>query len=354
MVGAQTLTVTDVDGDWENTTVEGGGSASGEGSSYIYWGSGDYGSSGYRFTAVSGTITVPQETPIKIGTFTHENWPVTGNTLLDADLEVTLTLDGLPNMVFSIPFDHDETPNRPDTYDCDDCEPYSERCVDTSECAYSTPANDKCYGCADRVQITSSSVSTDVDGISCTVTATFESSNTFYTAEMANNTIDLYIELTCEDAAKITVEKQTDPGGDSTSFSFSGDLGSFTLNGDGDSETAIVSPGTYTITENAVSGWTLTSITGDNNGDPSDGVTLTVADEDDVTVTFNNTSASGYVTITPGDATNEVGDAHTFVITAVSTGAEPDSWSLDSYSVTPTPDSVSASPNSYQGTRGTA
>ena len=440
LVSAQTITVTNVDGDWENTTVEGGGSASGEGSSYIYWGTGDDGPSGYRFTAVASSITVPQETPVKVGTFSHENWPVTGNTLLSADLEVTLELDGLPDMVFTIPFGHDETDNRPDTYSCYNCLPESSRCVDISKCEYTTSANDICDGCADRVQITSSSVSTTVDGISCTVTATFESTPTFYTAEKANNTIDLKIELKCDDAAKITVQKQTDPGGDSTSFSFSGDLGSFTLNGDGDSESAVVSPGTYTITENSQSGWTLTSITGDDDGTPDNGVTLTVADEDDVTVifnnrkdativvekettpggdttdfdfsgdlgsftldgdgdsesfgvapgtytvtedaitgwvltsitgdnngdptdgatvtvsagqtktlAFNNKKAAAYVTITPGAATNEVGDAHTFVITAVSTGAVPDSWSLDSYSVTPAPDSVSVTGPSVAG-----
>ncbi|MDY0341319.1 MAG: lamin tail domain-containing protein, partial [Coriobacteriia bacterium] len=51
---------------------------------------------------------------------------------------------------------------------------------------------------------------------------------------------------------------------------------------------------------------------------------------------------SGYIAITPGQATNPVGDPHTFVITAHAQGAAPSSWSL-SYTVVPTPGSESLS-----------
>ncbi|MBC7220523.1 lamin tail domain-containing protein [Candidatus Bipolaricaulota bacterium] len=50
----------------------------------------------------------------------------------------------------------------------------------------------------------------------------------------------------------------------------------------------------------------------------------------------------GYITITPGSATNEVGDPHTFLITAYAQGAAPSGWSL-AYTVMPSPSSVSLS-----------
>ncbi|QAA76587.1 MAG: hypothetical protein BIP78_0821 [Candidatus Bipolaricaulis sibiricus] len=50
----------------------------------------------------------------------------------------------------------------------------------------------------------------------------------------------------------------------------------------------------------------------------------------------------GHLAITPGSATNEVGDPHTFLITAYAQGASPIGWSLV-YTVTPTPTSESLS-----------
>jgi len=138
---------------------------------------------------------------------------------------------------------------------------------------------------------------------------------------------------------RIVIQKATNPPGDSSTFSFSGDLGAFNLAGDGASQSFIVEPGTYAVSESPSTGWILSSITGDNNGDPSDGVAITVAAGETKTVTFNNTKIGGYVTITPGSATNEVGQEHTFLITAYATGAVPSSWNLASHSVTPTPDS---------------
>ena len=72
LLSGQTLTVTSVIGTWENTDLEGtAGAASGEGTSYIYWGSGDDGASGYRFNAEPGPISLPQDTEVLDGEFVH-------------------------------------------------------------------------------------------------------------------------------------------------------------------------------------------------------------------------------------------------------------------------------------------
>ncbi|GAB4308368.1 MAG: hypothetical protein Kow0097_08940 [Candidatus Bipolaricaulota bacterium] len=54
------------------------------------------------------------------------------------------------------------------------------------------------------------------------------------------------------------------------------------------------------------------------------------------------TYVNGYIAITPGSATNEVGDPHTFLITAYAQGAAPSGWSL-AYTVTPSPASATLS-----------
>ena len=50
----------------------------------------------------------------------------------------------------------------------------------------------------------------------------------------------------------------------------------------------------------------------------------------------------GYIAITPGNATNEVGTPHTFLITAHAQGMAPNAWNL-TYTVAPTPGSASLS-----------
>ncbi len=62
--------------------------------------------------------------------------------------------------------------------------------------------------------------------------------------------------------------------------------------------------------------------------------TAQVTDEDDAVVMLVN----GYVTITPQEDTNEVGDPHVFTITAYAEGGQPTSWELTSYEVAPDPD----------------
>jgi len=62
--------------------------------------------------------------------------------------------------------------------------------------------------------------------------------------------------------------------------------------------------------------------------------TAQVTDEDEAVVELVN----GYVTITPQEDTNEVGDPHVFTITAYAEGGQPTSWALTDYEVAPDPD----------------
>ena len=72
------------------------------------------------------------------------------------------------------------------------------------------------------------------------------------------------------------------------------------------------------------------------------GTATTTYDEQTVTASdpSHYVGVEGYIAITPGSATNEVGDPHTFLITAYAQGAAPSGWSL-SYQLTPTPESAS-------------
>lgn len=63
-----------------------------------------------------------------------------------------------------------------------------------------------------------------------------------------------------------------------------------------------------------------------------DGQTVTATDPS------HYVGVDGYIMINPGQATNAVGNPHTFLITAYAEGAAPSSWTLN-YTVTPTPGS---------------
>ena len=98
----------------------------------------------------------------------------------------------------------------------------------------------------------------------------------------------------------ITVVKTASPTSAGTSFSFSGDLGNFSLDGSNDgmgNEYAVTGlpPNSYTITEAALSGWTLAdiSISGDTDDGSSINLELGTIDVDldvgeDITITFTN------------------------------------------------------------------
>ncbi|MCK5585231.1 DUF11 domain-containing protein, partial [Candidatus Bipolaricaulota bacterium] len=263
---------------------------------------------------------------------------------------------------------------------------------------------------------------------------------------------------------RIIIQKETDPSGNLSTFSFSGGLGSFNLAGDGASQSFILEPGIYEVTEATASGWVLTSIS-DNDpdaGTTSSGSTATIDLDagESITVTYHNyleradlvviktdnvdpvaageqltytvtvtnngpsnatgvvvtdilpaevsyfsgtpsqgtfssgtgvwtvgsladgasatltlvvdvdpgisgtiinnvcatgnepdsvsgnncddeetTVVDGYVTITPGEAVNQVGGPHTLIITAYAVGDVPTDWDLTAYDVTPSPSS---------------
>jgi hypothetical protein len=94
-----------------------------------------------------------------------------------------------------------------------------------------------------------------------------------------------------KEKAKIIVKKKTDPAGAYDKFTFSGDLAGQIS--DGQTIEKEVSPGTYTVTEAAASGWNLTSITcsdSDSSGSVSYAkATYKVAAGETVTCTFLNT-----------------------------------------------------------------
>ena len=89
----------------------------------------------------------------------------------------------------------------------------------------------------------------------------------------------------------IRIKKHTDPDGDPTLFDFTGLINDDLS--DGQSNTVSVAPGTYSVTESAKAGWSLTSIECDDNnsvGDLSTGtVTVNVEPGEDVLCIFLNT-----------------------------------------------------------------
>lgn len=115
-VSAATFSVNDIAGIWQNSLMESGGSASGEGTESMRWGNpvGSTGKSGYDFGAATTPLNVEANELFVLGTFNHLNFPVTGDFLDSADLEVSIsgsveTVDFGFNSVFQ--FDHFETPN---------------------------------------------------------------------------------------------------------------------------------------------------------------------------------------------------------------------------------------------------
>ena len=86
---------------------------------------------------------------------------------------------------------------------------------------------------------------------------------------------------------RIVVTKQTDPNGSSQSFTFMTSYGpDFTLSdGQSNSSGFTLSPGTYSVSENAVAGWDLTSATCSDGSVPA---SITLSAGETVTCTFDN------------------------------------------------------------------
>ncbi|PSF05160.1 hypothetical protein C7H09_16305 [Marinobacter fuscus] len=115
-VAAYPVTVTSIDGAFENTQKADGSSASGDGTSRIEWG--DTGifkqQSSLEFSGASPLPILYDDSAFSLGTLTHTNNKITGPTLLSTDLAVTLGFSGsgdLGTAAGNFLFSHDETPN---------------------------------------------------------------------------------------------------------------------------------------------------------------------------------------------------------------------------------------------------
>lgn len=107
---ASALTITSIDGVWENASA----GVSGEGTNQIRWGDGWEGGdpSGYDFTSASTDLEAQENTSFVLGTFDHLNLPVTGTFLETVDLAVSLTIDGVADAISTVfSFEHNETKN---------------------------------------------------------------------------------------------------------------------------------------------------------------------------------------------------------------------------------------------------
>jgi hypothetical protein len=132
--------------------------------------------------------------------------------------------------------------------------------------------------------------------------------------------------ITNQSRGQITVIKQTDPAGSSQSFSFTTSgtgYSGFSLTGQSGSNSnvqTVASPGTYTVNEGTVSGWSLDKLscssdtgalggsTFDDGTAESPNATIHLAPGDDVTCTFHNTQVANLiikkVTIPSGSSQN--------------------------------------------------
>ena len=106
-------------------------------------------------------------------------------------------------------------------------------------------------------------------------------------------------DFTITQRGNIIVEKQTEPDGNPTIFTFSGDAsGSI---GDGQELVEPVLPGSYSSTETVPNGWNLTDITcddptGDSSGDTATGTaTFNVAAGETVRCTFTNSKRGSII-----------------------------------------------------------
>ncbi|MEM8602755.1 MAG: THxN family PEP-CTERM protein [Cyanobacteria bacterium P01_H01_bin.121] len=110
---AQALSFT-TSGTWATASLTDGTVANGISTNSISWGTGvGSGNSSYVFTGEPTTDLSFQESitgRFVLGTFTHNNFPITGETLSQATLQLNFNL-GPVNTVFNFDFQHHETPN---------------------------------------------------------------------------------------------------------------------------------------------------------------------------------------------------------------------------------------------------
>lgn len=109
---AASLTINSVSGVWTNLVPNSG--ISGGGTDTIAWGTPatNAGQSSYEFDGAAPPPFVANESvSFGLGTFTHNNNPITGTTLSGADLAVTVNVAGYGDILSTYSFTHVETPN---------------------------------------------------------------------------------------------------------------------------------------------------------------------------------------------------------------------------------------------------
>lgn len=134
---AASLSLSSIDGVWENATS----GVTGQGTSEIRWGNPYYKSgdpSGYDFDS-AGDLTVEDGTEFALGTFTHLNFPIDKPVLESVDLSLSFMVEGVVNAISTVvSFAHWETAN------------WHRVCADGGRKGVGVNAN----GCADQVTAT--------------------------------------------------------------------------------------------------------------------------------------------------------------------------------------------------------
>ena len=147
-----------------------------------------------------------------IGTFTHENWPITGTFLENTTLRILFSFADpeIGTVAIEIPFEHDETTNEPcGSYWCGWWTCPGSRCINLDCCEYDVPENSRCDGCADRVRISAANVDIDFGDLFCSLGLSLGSSTDFYTQERNSNSIQLYGYFDCP-IADLSLTKTVD------------------------------------------------------------------------------------------------------------------------------------------------
>lgn len=155
---ASALTITSIDGDWQNASP----AVSGVGTDTIRWGNdAGFGRSGYDFDATPTSFEIEADTGFVLGTFTHLNFPVTGNVLEAVELSVSFTIEGVATAITSVfDFAHLETDNHLRS----NWTPRSVGCANGQMNGTGVNVN----GCADRVTATHNEASTETFTIGAT------------------------------------------------------------------------------------------------------------------------------------------------------------------------------------------
>ena len=194
--------IEDISGVWSSTTP----TIDGIGTSSIRWGVPGFDrQSGYDFTA-AGDRTVETDDPFVLGTFNHLNFPISGQALQSAVLEVSFRIGGLTSPIVStFSFLHNETLN--DQPQCPNGQ------------AFGVGVN--AQGCADLVTATVNrglSQSFEIDGSTFLLDVlgfqfqgeTFED---FFTEESQENAAELIAVISSQDTPGTTPPNDNPPDG---------------------------------------------------------------------------------------------------------------------------------------------